>query len=97
MTTMSRPGSNDRSSAITRGTVCSSLSAGTIATRRSSESATGGRDTASRSAVLDTAHHGHTKAEEVQELAGAMHVRVLVEHALACTAAEFLRLSGIRE
>src|SRR5579864_2319460 len=35
-TTMSRPGSNARSSSITRPIVCSSFSAGTIATRRSS-------------------------------------------------------------
>src|SRR5439155_7943515 len=57
ITTTSRPGSNARSSSITRATLCSSFNAGTIATRRGSrrrESTFGGAAVATVSLTLTT-------------------------------------------
>ena len=70
ITTTSRPGSNARSSSMTRCTVCSSFSAGTIATRRSSASpAERGRHRSS--AVSDTGHDRHAEAEQLEQPARA--------------------------
>src|SRR3954468_2748536 len=84
-TTMSKPASNARISPITRPTVSSSFSAGTIAmpSRPSSRSATGA--------------HRHTEADEVENLARAMRIRVLVEHALARAAPHRLGRPGVAE
>src|SRR5579862_432393 len=97
MTTTSMPGSNARSSSITCGTVCSSLNAGTIATRRNSVRP--GSEAAGTSVTVasDTGAHGHPEAEKVEHTTRAMRVRVLVEDALARPAAELFRLAGVGE
>ena len=38
-----------------------------------------------------------SKADQLEQPPGAMAIGVLVEHTLACTAAQLLRLSWIRE
>src|SRR5262249_10307277 len=70
-TTMSKPGSKARTSSMTRPTVTSSFSAGTIAMRLSSPSCSA------------TGAHRRTQADELEDLSRAVRVRVLVEDALA--------------
>src|SRR6476659_8561 len=84
-TTMSKPGSNARISPITRPTVSSSFSAGTIAMRFSSPSWSA------------TGAHRHTEADELENLARAMRIRVLVEDALPRAAPHRLGRAGIAE
>src|SRR6266540_1691095 len=98
-TTISIPGSNVRSSSMTRPTLASSFSAGTIATRRNSarrattESA-GGDGAVARSA---TDAHGNGHADEVEDLPGAVRIRVLVEDAFARAATQLLGRGRIGE
>src|SRR6266508_119521 len=70
-TTMSKPGSKARISSITRPTVSPSFSAGTMAMRLSSPSWSA------------TGAHRRTETDELEDLARAMRVRVLVEDSLA--------------
>src|SRR5262249_39854632 len=84
-TTMSKPGSNARISSTTRPTVCSSFSAGTIAIRLSSVSCSA------------TGAHRRTEADELEDLARAVRVRVLVEDTLARTSPHRLGRAGIGE
>src|SRR5215210_773796 len=86
-TTMSKPGSNARISSITRPTVCSSFRAGTIASRLSSPSraSTASRGRAGASASSAMRGHGRSDFDELEDLARAMRIRVLVEHPLAST------------
>src|SRR5712672_3604638 len=94
---MSSPASNDRSSSITRGMVCSSFSAGTIATRRSSKSAAGAGVAPGSSTISGTGHHGHAEPEQIQQVARAMCVGVLVEHTLTGATAHLFGLAGVGE
>src|SRR5689334_3866410 len=77
-TTMSSPGSNARISAMTRPTVCASLRAGTIATRRSSARrgsiAAGVREATSSLTRLRVASQ-HDADDPPPEREGAVHER----------------------
>src|SRR5262249_59101324 len=84
-TTMSNPGSKARISSITRPTVSSSFSAGTIAMRSSSPSCSA------------TSAHRRTQADELEDLARAVRVRVLVENAFARAASHRLGRAGIAQ
>src|SRR5690348_1148590 len=97
ITTTSRPGSNARSSSIRPATVVSSLRAGTIATRRSSDSP--GRAAAGEvaSRVSGTGGHRDAEVEQLEESPRAMRIRVLVEHTLARAPSHLLRLRGVGE
>src|SRR5271169_2955686 len=97
ITTTSSPGSNARNSSITRGTVCSSFSAGTMATRRSSPSPARAGAAAVSSAVSGTRSRRDAEVEQLQQPPCAVRIRVLVEHAHARAPAELLRLRRIRE
>src|SRR5213595_883187 len=93
-TTTSRPGSSARSSSSTRPTLRSSLKAGTIAIRFTVARGAAGVAGALSTSV-DTSLDPH--ADELEQPARPMAVGVLVEHALARTAAELLRLARIVE
>src|SRR5262245_1396835 len=84
-TTTSKPGSNSRISSITRPTVSSSFSAGTIAMRWSSPSWSA------------TGAHRRTQADELEDLARAVRVGVLVENPLARATSHLLGSAGIAE
>src|SRR6476620_399664 len=91
-TTMSKPGSKAWISSMTRPTVSSSFSAGTIAMRRSSPirmstAVRGGTGTCASSA---TGGHGGLQAHELEDLPRTVRVGVLVEHALASAASHSL-------
>src|SRR5918994_3521059 len=98
-TTTSKPGSKTRISSITRPTVSSSFSAGTTATRLSSPScartaSSGGAGTSASSAMR---RHRRGDADEIEDLAGAVRIGVLVEHALPCAPPHRLRRPRIVE
>src|SRR5882762_10023332 len=80
-TTTSRPGSNARSSSITRPMLRSSLYAGTIAIRRN--------------ASADTRFLA--KSEQLEQLPCAVAIRVLVEDAFARAAPHLLGLRRVPE
>src|SRR5918912_493153 len=84
-TTMSKPGSKARISSMTRPTVTSSLSAGTIAIRLSSRSRS------------DTRAHRSGQPDQLEDLARTVRVRVLVEDALACAPSHLLGGAWIRQ
>src|SRR4029077_43776 len=95
-TTMSNPGSNAWISSITRPTLSSSFSAGTMAIRFSSPSwaSTASRGGAGTAASSATRCHRCAEPDELENLASAVSVRVLVEHTLPGTSPH--RLSGAR-
>src|SRR6185437_15940147 len=95
-TTMSNPGSNAWISSITRPTLPSSFSAGTMAMRFSSPScaSTASRGGAGTAASSATRCHRCTEPDELENLASAVSVRVLVEHTLPGTSPQ--RLVGRR-
>src|SRR5205085_7624181 len=98
--TISKPGSNARISSITRATLSSSFSAGTIATRRSGErrSRRPSRSAASCTSSATNPHGGsRPDSDEVEEAARAVGVRVLVERPFARAAPELLCCAGIGE
>src|SRR5689334_19713744 len=80
---------------MTAGSASSSFSAGTIATRRSSASPGRLAADGATTTTSDTRAHRDAEADQIEQPPCAMRVRVLVEHALACAAAELLRLRGI--
>src|SRR5206468_4911565 len=84
-TTTSKPGSKSRISSITRPTVTSSFSAGTMAMRFSSSSCS------------VTGAHRRTQADELEDLARTVRVGVLVEDALARPAPHRLGRTRVRE
>src|SRR6266849_5070935 len=97
ITTMSSPASNARSSSITRVIVCSSLSAGTIATRRSSDKPRSDDVATGRSTISGTGRHRHAESQQLEEPPRSMCVRVLVEDPLARPPSQLLGLRGVRE
>src|SRR5712691_13420254 len=96
---MSKPASKSRISPMTRPTVASSFSAGTIASRLSSASwaRTESRGGAGISTSSATGGHRCPDADEIEDLTGAMRVRVLVEDAFAGASAHLLGRGGIAE
>src|SRR5262249_20779958 len=93
-TTTSSPGSTARSSSSTRPRLRSSLNAGTIAIRFTAASGAEPADGALSTSVdtrLDSQPH------ELQQPPRTVAVRVLVEDALACAAAELLGLPRVVE
>src|SRR5580765_610514 len=98
-TTMSNPGSNAWISSITRPTLPSSFSAGTMAMRFSSPSCAstasrGGEGTAASSA---TGCHRCAEPDELEDLASAVSVGVLIEHAFPGTSPHGFRSARIGE
>src|SRR6185437_8829508 len=86
-TTMSNPGSNARISSITRPTLPSAFSAGTMAMRFSSPScaSTASRGGAGTAASSATRCHRCAEPDELEDLASAVSVGVLIEHAFPGT------------
>src|SRR5438445_7001246 len=91
-TTMSKRGSKARSSSMTRATDSSSLRAGTMARQRRSPrpGTSSARCSATSSAIRGDRLGLGADAEEIEQPFRAPRVGVLVEHALAGTAAELL-------
>ncbi len=96
---MSKPESKERISSITRPTVSSSFSAGTIARRASSPSLARAASCRGAGTVASSATRVDRRrdADEVEDLTGAVRVRVLVEDALARTPAHRFGRGGIVE
>src|SRR5256714_1177017 len=96
-TTISNPGSNARISSITRPTDASSFSAGTIASRFSSPSCASTSPVGGTRTSASSAMRGHRRrgTDQIQDLPGAVGVRVLVEHTLAGTTSHRLCRPGI--
>src|SRR5579884_1998436 len=93
-TTRSRPGSSARSSSRTRPMFRSSLYAGRIAMRLSAAS---GLPLVARTGASSVDMCHHRDADEIEQPSRTVPVRVLVEHALARTASELLRLRAVGE
>src|SRR5438270_4643332 len=99
-TTTSKPGSKARISSITWATLCSSFSAGTIATRRSGarRSRRPSRSGAScTSSATDPHGGGRLDPDELEQAPRAVGIGVLVEGPLARAAPELLGRARIRE
>src|SRR6185436_3008600 len=96
---MSNPGSNAWISSITRPTLPSSFSAGTMAIRFSSPScaSTASRGGAGTAASSATCGHRCAEPDELEDLASAVSVRVLVENTLPGTLPHRLRSAWIVE